>query len=104
MGRNSWGPLWGEEGYIRIQRYGEGKEPCGMDTTPGDGSACAGDTKAVRLCGLCGILSDSSYPTGVEQVGPVPPPSPTPVPTSSPTLMVVHRLLLVAQTAKILSF
>jgi cathepsin L len=63
--RNSWGG-WGEHGYIRIQRFGEGKEPCGMDNTPQDGMACAGDTKPVQYCGLCGILSSSSYPTGVQ--------------------------------------
>merc|ERR1711879_888791 len=39
--RNSWGG-WGEKGYIRIQRFGEGKEPCGMDKTPQDGMACEG--------------------------------------------------------------
>lgn len=66
--RNSWGS-WGEKGYIRLQRFGEGKEPCGMDTTPQDGMACKGDTKSVQYCGLCGILSDSSYPTGVTAVG-----------------------------------
>eukprot|EP00930_Biecheleria_cincta_P046187 TRINITY_DN3185_c0_g1_i1.p1 TRINITY_DN3185_c0_g1~~TRINITY_DN3185_c0_g1_i1.p1 ORF type:complete len:319 (-),score=45.99 TRINITY_DN3185_c0_g1_i1:219-1175(-) len=74
--RNSWGSDWGERGYIRIQRYGEGKEPCGMDTKPQDGSACKGQTQPVKMCGLCGILSDSSYPIGMKQVGPSPPPSP----------------------------
>merc|ERR1712187_925093 len=65
--RNSWGN-WGEKGYIRIQRFGEGKEPCGLDKTPRDGMACAGDTKPVKWCGLCGILSSSSYPTGLQPV------------------------------------
>jgi len=63
--RNSWGN-WGEKGYIRIQRFGEGKEPCGMDNTPQDGFACEGDTKPRKLCGTCAILSASSYPTGVK--------------------------------------
>merc|ERR1712037_247497 len=66
--RNSWGRGWGESGYIRMMRYGEGKEPCGVDRTPQDGSACDGDTKPMTLCGLCGILSASSYPTGVSKV------------------------------------
>jgi len=83
--RNSWAESWGEDGYIRIGRYGEGKEPCGMDTTPGDGSACAGDTKPLKLCGLCGILSDSSYPTGATWVGPAPAPGPAPGPSPGPT-------------------
>lgn len=65
--RNSWGN-WGEHGYMRVQRFGEGKEPCGLDKKPQDGDACAGDTKPKTLCGLCGILSDSSYPTGVSKV------------------------------------
>merc|ERR1719171_1688982 len=65
--RNSWG-AWGEKGYIRIERFGEGKEPCGIDSSPQDGMACAGDTKPVKYCGLCGILSSSSFPTGVEAV------------------------------------
>lgn len=66
--RNSWGSGWGEEGYIRIKRFGEGKEPCGMDTTPGDGGACKGDTTPLKACGLCAILVDSSYPTGLKDV------------------------------------
>eukprot|EP00927_Polykrikos_kofoidii_P005069 TRINITY_DN12021_c0_g1_i1.p1 TRINITY_DN12021_c0_g1~~TRINITY_DN12021_c0_g1_i1.p1 ORF type:complete len:408 (+),score=50.18 TRINITY_DN12021_c0_g1_i1:88-1224(+) len=68
--RNSWGN-WGESGYIRIQRFGEGKEPCGTDNTPQHGMACAGDTKPVKYCGLCGILSSSSYPVGVKSAGSV---------------------------------
>jgi len=62
--RNSWGS-WGEKGYIRMERFGEGKEPCGTDKTPQDGDACEGDTKPRTYCGLCAILSASSFPTGV---------------------------------------
>ena len=65
--RNSWGESWGEDGYIRLKRFGDGKEPCGMDKTPGDGSACKGHTSPVRYCGICAVLSDSSYPTGVRK-------------------------------------
>merc|ERR1712046_419646 len=60
--RNSWGN-WGEKGYIRMQRYGEGNEPCGMDKRPQDGDACEGDTTPRQYCAECGILSASSYPT-----------------------------------------
>jgi len=66
--RNSWGPGWGEHGYMRILRYGEGKEPCGVDKTPADGEACKGDAKPRTYCGVCGIMGSSSYPTGVRKV------------------------------------
>jgi len=65
--RNSWGSGWGESGFIRIERHGEGNEPCGMDNKPQDGMACEGDTDPIEYCGLCGILSSSSYPTGVKK-------------------------------------
>lgn len=64
--RNSWGASWGENGYIRLARYGEGNEPCGVDENPQDGDACAGDTAPRTYCGECGVLSSSSYPTGMK--------------------------------------
>ena len=65
--RNSWGSGWGESGYIRLERFGEGSEPCGTDSTPQDGMACAGDTTPVQYCGKCAILSASSYHHGCER-------------------------------------
>jgi cathepsin L len=62
--RNSWGAGWGEKGYIRIQRNGEGKEPCMTDKNPGDGFGCTGGPPSVQVCGVCGLMSESSYPTG----------------------------------------
>eukprot|EP01065_Artemidia_motanka_P024044 TRINITY_DN286_c0_g1_i1.p2 TRINITY_DN286_c0_g1~~TRINITY_DN286_c0_g1_i1.p2 ORF type:complete len:390 (+),score=158.88 TRINITY_DN286_c0_g1_i1:72-1172(+) len=62
--RNSWGAGWGESGYIRLHRFGAGKEPCGTDTSPQSGNGCKGGPKTIKVCGQCGMLSDSSYPTG----------------------------------------
>jgi len=62
--RNSWGPGWGEDGYIRIKRNENDSDNCAEDTRPADGTACKPYPKEQKVCGLCGILSDSSYPTG----------------------------------------
>lgn len=61
--RNSWTALWGENGYIRLARYGaKGKEPCGVDLTPMDGDGCEGGAKSVKVCGTSGVLYDAAYP------------------------------------------
>lgn len=62
--RNSWSPSYGELGYIRVLRDDADESNCGTDVTPQDGSACEGETEPVKVCGTCGILYDSSYPTG----------------------------------------
>jgi len=67
--RNSWGPSWGEHGYIRMQR--EAELTCGTDSTPMDGTACVDGpgTDTQNVCGMCGILYDMSYPLGAREWG-----------------------------------
>jgi cathepsin L len=68
--RNSWGPQWGEHGYIRLRRIGDSE--CAIDKSPSNGIGCALDPygKSVvppsqKICGNSGILFDSVIPLGV---------------------------------------
>jgi cathepsin L len=60
--QNSWGPDWGEEGLIRLERHTEAGGYCGMNNDPQKGVACKGETAAVPVCGMCGVLFDSVVP------------------------------------------
>lgn len=60
--RNSWSPMWGELGYIRIRRTSDEADRCGEDIAPLDGFGCPDGPKVIKVCGTCGILSDSAYP------------------------------------------
>jgi cathepsin L len=63
--QNSWGPDWGEGGFIRMMRHAHDEEAayCGVDNQPEVGSGCRGGPPKVNVCGSCGILYDTVVPT-----------------------------------------
>lgn len=60
--QNSWGELWGEQGFMRLLRHEDEKAWCGIDNKPQDGTGCKGGPPEVTVCGMCGILYDSVVP------------------------------------------
>lgn len=60
--QNSWGPSWGEHGFVRMLRREQEEEYCGMDGDPLEGTGCVGGPPQVEVCGNCGILYDSVVP------------------------------------------
>jgi len=57
--RNSWTPVWGEKGYMRLAR--SSNVTCGIDVVPEDGTGCSGSPPQT-VCGPCGVLFDALYP------------------------------------------
>lgn len=64
--RNSWGSAWGEDGHIRLLRHEGDSEYCGIDRDPRQGSGCIDSPSEVPVCGMCGVLTEASYPQGVQ--------------------------------------
>lgn len=65
--RNSWSTAYGEHGYIRLLR--EKRPVCGTDAQPGSGWDCAPYPRSEKVCGMCGIAYEPTYPTGVGVAG-----------------------------------
>jgi len=68
MLKNSWGPWFGESGFMKVEMKKNEAEHCGWDTEPHKGAACEGDPEKTWVCGTCGILYDSVYPEGVRAI------------------------------------
>lgn len=73
--RNSWGPMFGEKGYIRIKRGNGDGDDCWNDAIPLDGNACrlnpdgsVIEDEAFRACGSLGILTDNAMPIGAHLI------------------------------------
>jgi len=68
--KNSWGTYWGEDGFIKLEMKKDEEAHCGWDHKTHDGLACDGDPDTAWVCGTCGVLYDSSFPTGPHVIEP----------------------------------
>lgn len=76
--RNSWSAIFGESGYIRLQRD-INEEQCGWNVDwIANGGGCKGGENTVWACGMCGILYDTAFPNVI-----APPPAQNPSSESS---------------------
>eukprot|EP01082_Thalassiosira_pseudonana_P002790 g3613.t1 g3613 contig12:2420756-2422205(-) len=74
--RNSWGPNFGEGGFIRVKRTDNDSNVCQMDDKPLVGIQCAlddngnkiEDVQPVKVCANSAVLFDVSYPVGVHHI------------------------------------
>merc|ERR1712087_519799 len=75
--KNSWGPYFGEDGYIRIKRADDDDDKaCETNDNPLEGTACALDDNGnsnehldpVQVCGTSALLFDGAYPVGVYNI------------------------------------
>mmetsp|Transcript_84962 Transcript_84962/g.263056 ORF Transcript_84962/g.263056 Transcript_84962/m.263056 type:complete len:182 (-) Transcript_84962:74-619(-) len=67
--KNSWGTYWGESGRIRLEMKRAEELHCGWDSNTHEGLACDGDPDRAWVCGTCGVLYDSTFPTGIHLKG-----------------------------------
>mmetsp|Transcript_160182 Transcript_160182/g.292518 ORF Transcript_160182/g.292518 Transcript_160182/m.292518 type:complete len:398 (-) Transcript_160182:49-1242(-) len=70
--QNSWGENWGDGGRFKLLRRDIGyeeSEACGWDTEPEKGNGCIDGPAKIRVCGMCGLLSNVIVPKMIASGG-----------------------------------